>query len=137
MNLSKMPNSLSLALAESALFLRAVHVHQTQSSHENAPPAILRGLLVLSLAKHTRISSIQAELVAQSVTVWTEVMAIWSTFSAIFVNNLCRTTLALPRRVAGEEQHLFCYAHLLSGPPFYHWPAFPLPRSRPLLLRRP
>jgi hypothetical protein len=80
MNLTKMPNSLSLALAESALFLRAVHVHRTPSSHENAPPAILRGLLVLSLAKPTRISSIQVELVAQSVTVWTGGMAIWSAF---------------------------------------------------------
>jgi hypothetical protein len=67
-----MPNSLSLALVESALFLRAIHLHRTPSSHDNAPPAILRGLLVLSLAKPTRISSIQAELVAESVTVWTE-----------------------------------------------------------------
>jgi hypothetical protein len=69
-----MPNSLSLTLAESALFLRAAHVHPAPSSHENAPPAILRGLLVLSLAKPTRISSIQVELVAQSVTIWTEGM---------------------------------------------------------------
>jgi arrestin-related trafficking adapter 3/6 len=75
-----MPNSLSLALTESALFLRAVHVHRTPSSHDNAPPAILRGLLVLSLAKPTRISSIQVELVAQSVTIWTEGMVILSTF---------------------------------------------------------
>lgn len=77
-----MPNSLSLALAESALFLRAVHVHGTPSSHENAPPANLRGLLVLSLTKPTRISSIQVELVAQSVTTWTEGMTVMTVMSA-------------------------------------------------------
>ena len=75
-----MPNSLSLALAESALFLRAVHVHRTPSSHDNAPPAILRGLLVLSLAKPTRVSSIVVELIAESVAIWTEGMAILSAF---------------------------------------------------------
>ena len=78
-----MPNSLSLTLTESALFLRAVHVHRHPPSHENAPPAILRGLLVLSLAKPTRISSIQVELVAQSVTTWTEGMDILFCFSPL------------------------------------------------------
>jgi len=74
-----MPNSLSLSLTESALFLRAVHIsRQSSAPRENGPPAILRGLLVLSLAKPTRISSIQVELVAQSVTIWTEGMAILS-----------------------------------------------------------
>ena len=74
-----MPNSLSLALTESVLFLRAVHIsHQRPTSHENASPSILRGLLVLVLSKPTRISSIQVELVAQSVTIWTESMPIVS-----------------------------------------------------------
>ncbi|KAI0000962.1 hypothetical protein BJV77DRAFT_971841 [Russula vinacea] len=68
-----MPNSLSLALTESVLFLRGVHIsHQRPTSHENASPSILRGLLILVLSKPTRISSIQVELVAQSVTIWTE-----------------------------------------------------------------
>jgi hypothetical protein len=75
--------SLSLALAESALFLRAVHLHSRPSSHENAPPAILRGLLVLSLPKPTRISSIQVELVAQSITIWSEGIIIFICFSPL------------------------------------------------------
>ena len=78
----KMPNSLSLSLTESVLFLRAVHIaHQHPSTHDNAPPSILRALLILSLAKPTRISSIEVELVAQSVTIWTEGTAILSAFS--------------------------------------------------------
>jgi hypothetical protein len=73
--------SLSLALTESVLFLRAVHIsHPRHTSHENAPPSILRGLLILVLTKPTRISSIQVELVAQSVTIWTEGMPILSAF---------------------------------------------------------
>ena len=76
----KMPNSLSLTLTKSVLFLCTVHVHHTPSSHDNNNPAILCGLLVLSLTKPTCISSISIELVAESVTIWTEGMSIFSAF---------------------------------------------------------
>ena len=133
-----MPNSLSLSLTESALFLRAVHIaHHTRAPSDNAPPSILRALLILSLAKPTRISSIKVELVGQSITIWTEGKDIFSTLFRYIGLQFGRPKHALPRRVAGEEQDLFCHPYLFPGAPYYHWPACPLPRSWPLLLRRP
>ncbi|KAI0302332.1 hypothetical protein B0F90DRAFT_1816544 [Multifurca ochricompacta] len=64
-------NTLSVTLTESVVFLRAVDLSTRRSAaHENAPPSMLRGLLVLNLVKPTHISSIQVELVGQSVTTW-------------------------------------------------------------------
>jgi hypothetical protein len=66
-------NTLSISLTESVLFLRSVDVSAHRSTTpENPPPSILRGLLILNLVKPTRISSIQVDLIGQSVTIWTE-----------------------------------------------------------------
>ncbi|KAI9441622.1 hypothetical protein H4582DRAFT_1933830 [Lactarius indigo] len=70
-------NSLSISLIDPIVFLRGVdHSSWRATVHENAPPSILRGLLVLYLTKPTRISSIQVELVGQSVTTWLEGSAV-------------------------------------------------------------
>ncbi|KAH9955044.1 hypothetical protein BC827DRAFT_1239682 [Russula dissimulans] len=63
-------NSLSLSLTESVLFLRTPDF--SARLHENVPPSMLRGLLILTLCKPTRISSIQVDLIGESVTTWTE-----------------------------------------------------------------
>src|SRR6266702_2536587 len=66
-------NSLSISLIDPIVFLRGVDSSSWRSTvHENAPPSILRGLLTLCLTKPTRISSIQVELIGQSVTTWSE-----------------------------------------------------------------
>jgi arrestin-related trafficking adapter 3/6 len=63
-------NPLSIRLTESAVFLRSEtgrrsHAHETQ-------PSLLRGLLTLELQKPTRISSIEIDLKAKTVTNWPE-----------------------------------------------------------------
>ncbi|KAH9013780.1 hypothetical protein EDB84DRAFT_1531755 [Lactarius hengduanensis] len=66
-------NSLSISLIDPIVFLRGVDDSSWRATvHENAPPSILRGLLTLCLAKPTRISSIQVELIGQSMTTWLE-----------------------------------------------------------------
>ncbi|KAH9050986.1 hypothetical protein EDB83DRAFT_2399575 [Lactarius deliciosus] len=66
-------NSLSISLIDPIVFLRGVdHSSWRATVHENAPPSVLRGLLTLCLAKPTRISSIQVELIGQSMTTWLE-----------------------------------------------------------------
>ncbi|KAH9013783.1 hypothetical protein EDB84DRAFT_881480 [Lactarius hengduanensis] len=66
-------NSLSISLIDPIVFLRGVDYSSRRSiAHENAPPSILRGLLTLCLTKPTRISSIQVDLVGQSVVTWSE-----------------------------------------------------------------
>ncbi|KAI0061210.1 hypothetical protein BV25DRAFT_807582 [Artomyces pyxidatus] len=65
-------NSLNITLTESAVFLRAVDFSGRRHAHDNAPPSMLRGLLTLSLAKPTRISSIEVELQGTAVTTWPE-----------------------------------------------------------------
>lgn len=63
-------NSLAISLIDPIVFLRGVDF--SRGRHENAPPSILRGLLTLCLTKPTRISSIEVELIGQSVTTWSE-----------------------------------------------------------------
>jgi hypothetical protein len=71
--ISPRKNSLSISLTESVVFLRSVDVSSHRpTTRENTPPSILRGLLILSLVKPTRISSIKVDLIGQSVTTWTE-----------------------------------------------------------------
>ena len=71
--ISPRKNSLSISLTESVVFLRSVDVSTHRpTTRENTPPSILRGLLILSLVKPTRISSIQVDFVGQSITTWTE-----------------------------------------------------------------
>jgi len=52
-------NGLAVSLIDPIVFLRGVDF--SRERHENAPPSILRGLLMLCLTKPTRISSIEVE----------------------------------------------------------------------------
>ncbi|KAF8633417.1 hypothetical protein AX17_004588 [Amanita inopinata Kibby_2008] len=62
-------NSLSIRLTEPAVFLRT----RPGNRHaQDSQPSMLRGLLVLDLAKPTRISSIELELQAGASTAWPE-----------------------------------------------------------------
>ena len=63
-------NSLAISLIDPVVFLRGVDF--SRGRHENSSPSILRGLLTLYLTKPTRISSIEVELIGQSVTSWSE-----------------------------------------------------------------
>ncbi|KAI0919041.1 hypothetical protein AcV5_002059 [Taiwanofungus camphoratus] len=65
--------SLDIRLAESVVFLRAGDATgRYRSILADAPPGMLRGLLTLTLAKPTRISSIEIELVGKTSTAWPE-----------------------------------------------------------------
>ena len=66
-------NALDIRLAESVVFLRAGDATGRQRTIQpDASPGMVRGLLVLSLAKPTRITSIEVELVGRTVTAWPE-----------------------------------------------------------------
>ncbi|GLB37733.1 putative cyclin binding protein [Lyophyllum shimeji] len=64
-------NPLTIRLTESAVFLRSDGTGRRNHGRESRP-SLLRGLLVLELAKPTRITSIELELVAKSSTAWPE-----------------------------------------------------------------
>ncbi|KAI8970803.1 hypothetical protein BD414DRAFT_540689 [Trametes punicea] len=65
--------SLDIRLAESVVFLRAGDATGRQRNLQaDAPPGMVRGLLVLNLAKPMRITSIEIELVGKTVTAWPE-----------------------------------------------------------------
>jgi len=61
-------NSLSIRLAESAVFLRSDYTHSRRNhdstSTTSSRDSLLRGVLVLDIAKPTRITNIEAELTA-------------------------------------------------------------------------
>lgn len=66
-------NALDIRLAESVVFLRAGDATGRQRGLlADAPPGMVRGLLVLNLAKSTRITSIEVELVGKTTTAWPE-----------------------------------------------------------------
>ncbi|KAL7277783.1 hypothetical protein ACG7TL_008726 [Trametes sanguinea] len=65
--------SLDIRLAESVVFLRAGDATGRQRNLQaDAPPGMVRGLLVLNLAKPMRITSIEIELVGKTLTAWPE-----------------------------------------------------------------
>lgn len=58
-------NSLSIRLAEAAVFLRSDYTHSRRNNDSSSSrDSLLRGLLVMELAKPTRITNIEAELTA-------------------------------------------------------------------------
>ncbi|TBU31123.1 hypothetical protein BD311DRAFT_148572 [Dichomitus squalens] len=66
-------NVLDIRLAESVVFLRAGDATgRRRGVLADAPPGMVRGLLVLNLAKPTRITSIEIELVGRTTTAWPE-----------------------------------------------------------------
>ena len=66
-------NALDIRLAESVVFLRAGDATGRQRTiPTDASPGMVRGLLVLTLAKPTRIKSIEVELLGRTVTAWPE-----------------------------------------------------------------
>lgn len=63
----KLKNSLTIKLTEPVVYLKDVDFTGRRRTHnETAPPSMLRGLLVLTLVKPTRISSIEIELQGRS-----------------------------------------------------------------------
>ncbi|KAF5393485.1 hypothetical protein D9757_000493 [Collybiopsis confluens] len=64
-------NTLSIRLAESAVFLRTNDA-TGRNRYNDSRPTFLRGIVQLELVKPTRISRIVLELGAKSVTVWPE-----------------------------------------------------------------
>ncbi|KAK0494848.1 hypothetical protein EDD18DRAFT_285973 [Armillaria luteobubalina] len=64
-------NNLSIRLTESAVFLRT-NDSSGRNSNSEARPSILRGLLILELARPTKITSIDLKLQATSSTAWPE-----------------------------------------------------------------
>ena len=66
-------NALDIRLAESVVFLRAGDATGRQRTMQaDASPGMVRGLLVLTLAKPTRITSIEVELTGKTNTAWPE-----------------------------------------------------------------
>ncbi|KII95641.1 hypothetical protein PLICRDRAFT_129539 [Plicaturopsis crispa FD-325 SS-3] len=63
-------NSLTIRLTESVVFLRSADFSGRRSNAADSQPSMLRGLLVLNIAKPTRISSIELELQGNSTTSW-------------------------------------------------------------------
>lgn len=67
-------NTLDIRLTESVVFLRTGDgTGRTRSGTQpNAPPAMVRGLLTLTIVKPTKISSIEVELTGKTSTAWPE-----------------------------------------------------------------
>jgi len=66
-------NTLTIRLTESVVFLRNVDgVGRRPDQSNTCPTSLLRGLLVLDLAKPTRISSIEIDLTGKVMTSWPE-----------------------------------------------------------------
>ncbi|KAG7087283.1 hypothetical protein E1B28_013261 [Marasmius oreades] len=68
---TKKQNTLSILLAESAVFLRTNDA-TGRNRYGDSQPSIVRGLLVLDVVKPMKISAIELELIAKSVTAWPE-----------------------------------------------------------------
>ncbi|KAF9228445.1 hypothetical protein BS17DRAFT_773743 [Gyrodon lividus] len=64
-------NSLSIRLTEPVVWLRCTE-HERRHGDDTLPPAVVRGLLTLELAKPTKISSIELELQGKAATRWTK-----------------------------------------------------------------
>jgi arrestin-related trafficking adapter 3/6 len=66
-------NTLTIRLTESVVFLRNVDgVGRRPGQSNTGSTSLLRGLLVLDLAKPTRISSIEIDLTGKVMTSWPE-----------------------------------------------------------------
>lgn len=63
-------NTLSIRLTESAVYLSTDQAPEDRSVEQRS--TLLRGLLILHLAKPTKITSIEAELTATSSLSWPE-----------------------------------------------------------------
>ena len=74
-------SSLNIRLTESVVFLRgsAETTVTGRRATRDAPPAMLRGLLALSLDKPTKISSIEITLEGKSVVTRVRVLTLWLT----------------------------------------------------------
>lgn len=97
-------NSLTIRLTESAVFLRSDSSTHHRVRTEDRP-ALLRGLLILNLAKPTRISGIDVELVGKAEAAWPEGKRPYS------ISN-CGLLIACiigigARRVEVTEEHCF------------------------------
>lgn len=94
-------NSLSIRLTESAVFLRSDGAGRRRGG--GSRPSMLRGLLTLDLAKPTRITSIELELQAKSVTAWPEGIRSCVIIGLTF--NTCPVSGIGARRAEVTEEH--------------------------------
>ncbi|KAF8841054.1 hypothetical protein BDN67DRAFT_577840 [Paxillus ammoniavirescens] len=69
---SEPKSALSIRLTEPLIFLRSSDPSGRLPPDPNDPPALVRGLLILNIAKPTRISSIEVELTGVATTSWLE-----------------------------------------------------------------
>ncbi|KIK98279.1 hypothetical protein PAXRUDRAFT_702378 [Paxillus rubicundulus Ve08.2h10] len=69
---SESNSALSIRLTEPLVFLRSSDPSGRLPPDPNDPPALVRGLLTLNIAKPTRISSIEVELTGVATTNWLE-----------------------------------------------------------------
>jgi arrestin-related trafficking adapter 3/6 len=116
-------NTLSIALTESVVFLRVVDFStRRRITQENASPSMLRGLLTLNLVKPIRISSIQVELIGQSVTIWTEgILTLFNYMS--FIGNRFTILIGSSTRYAAEmpeKKNLFSATQTFFQAPRSH-----------------
>ena len=67
-------NTLELRLTEAVVFLRGALDLTSNKSHsaQNAPPALLRGLLVFQVDKPVKVKSIEVEIEGRTRTEWPE-----------------------------------------------------------------
>jgi hypothetical protein len=61
-------STLCIRLTESVVFLRTSDPTGRDRIQDNAPPAMVRGLLTLNIVKPTRISSVEIELQGKATT---------------------------------------------------------------------
>ena len=90
---STMKNTLAIRLAESVVFLRAGDATGRFRNPAGEPPSMLRGILVINLAKATKITSIELQLTCKSSTAWPEGMSINPIFLSSFwrrKDTICR-----------------------------------------------
>jgi hypothetical protein len=65
-------NFLSIRFTEPVVCLRSTERESRHGGDTDPPPAVVRGLLTLKLAKPTKISSIELELQGSASTKWTQ-----------------------------------------------------------------
>lgn len=100
-------NSLSISLTESVVFLRSVDLSANRSTtREDASPSIVRGLLILTLVRPTRICNIQVQLTGQSTTTWTEGTLSHMVFEYLYVDIVAGQSTRYPAELL-EKINLF------------------------------
>ena len=111
-NYSSRKNTLSIRLTESAVFLSTDVARDRDVEPKST---LLRGLLVLSLVKPTKITSIEVELMAKTSTAWQEgEHSIFPCKHPCFPFSFCGIILGIgSRRIEVTEEHRVFNASIL------------------------